>query len=96
MKSFKSVQRWMFAGALAGAMAMVAHCGIGVAHAQSKPKKDKYLIYLSLSYSGNAWQSEAANVVKALAKTPLMTSSLKFVRSSLVRMYKRKFPPTRA
>ncbi len=30
----------------------------------------KFLIYLSLSYSGNAWQSEAANIVKALAATP--------------------------
>lgn len=30
----------------------------------------KYKIYLSLSYSGNAWQSEAANIVKALSKTP--------------------------
>ena len=41
------------------------------AQAQQEPKKkDKYVIYLSLSYSGNAWQSEAANVVKALAKTP--------------------------
>jgi ABC-type sugar transport system, periplasmic component len=37
----------------------------GAAHAQ-----DKYKVYLSLSYSGNAWQSEAANIVKALAKTP--------------------------
>ncbi|MBV9998058.1 MAG: ABC transporter substrate-binding protein [Verrucomicrobia bacterium] len=37
---------------------------------QSVQGKDKYLIYLSLSYSGNAWQSEAANIVKALAATP--------------------------
>lgn len=32
--------------------------------------QDKFKIYLSLSYSGNAWQSEAANIVKALAATP--------------------------
>ena len=32
--------------------------------------QEKYKIYLSLSYSGNSWQSEAANIVKALAKTP--------------------------
>lgn len=38
-----------------------------VVHAQDK---EKYKIYLALSYSGNAWQSEAANIVKALAKTP--------------------------
>jgi ribose transport system substrate-binding protein len=37
----------------------------GAAHAE-----DKFKVYLSLSYSGNAWQSEAANIVKALAKTP--------------------------
>lgn len=30
---------------------------------------EKFKIYLSLSYSGNAWQSEAANIVKALAAT---------------------------
>ncbi|GAD57358.1 substrate-binding domain-containing protein [Limimaricola cinnabarinus] len=36
-----------------------------VAHAQ-----EKFTVYLSLSYSGNAWQSEAANIVKALAQTP--------------------------
>ncbi len=38
----------------------------GKAAAQDK----KIKVYLALSYSGNAWQSEAANVVKALAKTP--------------------------
>jgi ribose transport system substrate-binding protein len=70
MKTLKRVQRWIAAGALMGAVALAANDGIGTANAQAKPKKDKYLIYLSLSYSGNAWQSEAANVVKALAKTP--------------------------
>jgi ribose transport system substrate-binding protein len=30
----------------------------------------KFKIYLSMSYSGNSWQSEAANIVKALAATP--------------------------
>jgi ribose transport system substrate-binding protein len=38
------------------------------APAQAQDKKFK--IYLSLSYSGNNWQSEAANIVKALAATP--------------------------
>ena len=32
--------------------------------------EEKIKIFLSLSYSGNAWQSEAANIVKALAATP--------------------------
>ena len=48
--------------AMATAGALVA----GTASAEDK----KYKIYLSLSYSGNAWQSEAANIVKALAATP--------------------------
>jgi len=51
---------------LAGATAL-ALTAISGASAQDK---EKYKIYLSLSYSGNAWQSEAANIVKALAKTP--------------------------
>ena len=37
----------------------------GAAVAQDK----KFKIYLSLSYSGNSWQSEAANIVKALEYT---------------------------
>lgn len=41
---------------------------VGGANAQDADKKFK--IYLSLSYSGNSWQSEAANIVKALAATP--------------------------
>lgn len=69
MKVSQSVQHWISAGVLAGAVALAGHYGIGTANAQAKPK-DKYVVYLSLSYSGNAWQSEAANVVKALAKTP--------------------------
>jgi ribose transport system substrate-binding protein len=70
MKQFSTIQHWMRAGAVIGALALAAQFGTSAAHAQAKPKKDKYLVYLSLSYSGNAWQSEAANVVKALAKTP--------------------------
>ncbi|CAM5788695.1 sugar ABC transporter substrate-binding protein [Castellaniella caeni] len=38
--------------------------------ATAKTADGKYLIYLSLSYSGNNWQDEAANIVKALAATP--------------------------
>ncbi len=51
----------------AGALAAVFGMATGSASAD-EPKKFK--IFLSLSYSGNAWQSEAANIVKALAKTP--------------------------
>lgn len=43
--------------------------GLSVAPAVAQDG-EKFKIYLSLSYSGNAWQSEAANIVKALAATP--------------------------
>lgn len=32
--------------------------------------EEKFKIYLSLSYSGNDWQTQAANIVKSLAATP--------------------------
>jgi ribose transport system substrate-binding protein len=48
----------LLAAALASALAATAKAD------------DKIKVYLSLSYSGNSWQSEAANVVKALAATP--------------------------
>lgn len=54
-----------FAAAAIGSATMLSG---GAASAQGED--DKFLIYLSLSYSGNAWQSEAANIVKALAQTP--------------------------
>jgi ribose transport system substrate-binding protein len=54
------------------ALLLGATCMAAIQPAQAAPPKDgkKYKIYLSLSYSGNAWQSEAANIVKALAATP--------------------------
>lgn len=70
MEHLKSIAKKARVGVLIGALAVAGYWSIGTANAQAKPNKDKYLIYLSLSYSGNAWQSEAANVVKALAKTP--------------------------
>ncbi len=52
-----------------GTTALLAIAAVtGAASAQDADKK--YKIYLSLSYSGNSWQSEAANIVKALAATP--------------------------
>lgn len=38
-------------------------------HAQAA---EKYKIYLSMSFIGNDWQAEAANMVKAMAKTPAL------------------------
>jgi len=55
-------------GCLLGAAAALGLLAASAGSAQAQEKKLK--IYLSLSYSGNAWQSEAANIVKALAKTP--------------------------
>ncbi|MEJ8569959.1 sugar ABC transporter substrate-binding protein [Microbaculum marinum] len=54
--------------------ALVAVAVVGAASAQDKKK-----IYLSLSYSGNSWQSEAANIVKALAKTPPYNETVELV-----------------
>jgi ribose transport system substrate-binding protein len=51
-------------------MAAAAAGGLLAAAGPSQAQDKKLKIYLSLSYSGNAWQSEAANIVKALAATP--------------------------
>ncbi|WP_424767559.1 sugar ABC transporter substrate-binding protein [Paenibacillus sp. sgz302251] len=43
----------------------------GASNTQNESAPDKkYKIYLNLSYSGNAWQNEAANIIMALAQTP--------------------------
>lgn len=55
--------------AATAAILLGAACIGAVQPADAKDGK-KFKIYLSLSYSGNAWQSEAANIVKALAATP--------------------------
>jgi len=41
----------------------------------------KFKVYLSLSYSGNAWQSEAANIVKALAATPPYDTQMELIEN---------------
>src|SRR3569832_513860 len=57
MKSWKTGWRFLAAGAVArGLMAQG-----GAAHA------DKFNVFLSMSYIGNDWQAEAANMVKAMA-----------------------------
>ncbi|TCT09098.1 sugar ABC transporter substrate-binding protein [Paralcaligenes ureilyticus] len=38
----------------------------------AKAATAKYKIYLSMSYIGNDWQAEAANMVKAMAQTPAL------------------------
>jgi ribose transport system substrate-binding protein len=57
MRSWKTGWRFLAAGAIAlGVMAQA-----GAAHAE------KFKIFLSMSYIGNDWQAEAANMVKAMA-----------------------------
>ncbi|MBK1696146.1 sugar ABC transporter substrate-binding protein [Rhodovibrio salinarum] len=58
------VSTWQRALMAAGAVT------VGLSGPAMAQDDEKFQIYLSLSYSGNSWQSEAANIVKALAKTP--------------------------
>jgi ribose transport system substrate-binding protein len=61
------LRRFVTTGALAAfALGASFFTQAGVAQAA------KYKIYLSMSYIGNDWQAEAANMVKAMAKAPDM------------------------
>ena len=53
----KAGHRWLLAGALAA----------GIAAAPTVNAAQKHKIFLSMSYIGNDWQAEAANMVKAMA-----------------------------
>lgn len=57
-----------FSRSLVAGLSLLAAGTMWSGDTQAQDKKFK--IYLSLSYSGNSWQSEAANIVKALAATP--------------------------
>ena len=50
--------------------ALMGATALATAPSAQAEEQEKFKIYLSLSYSGNAWQSSAANIVKALAATP--------------------------
>ncbi len=43
-------------------------------------KKKKYKIFLNLSYSGNSWSNEAANIIESLAKTPPYDEMVEFTK----------------
>jgi len=63
--------RQFFTGALvAGVIGLGSMAALLACSPQAEAQTKKFKIYLSLSYSGNSWQSEAANIVKALAATP--------------------------
>lgn len=51
----------------------------GATSAEAKTEDGKWLIYLAQSYSGNAWQSETANIIMALAATPPFSDTVKLV-----------------
>jgi ribose transport system substrate-binding protein len=61
---------WKKALSLCTATLCTAALGLSLTAHNAVAQDKKLKIYLSLSYSGNSWQSEAANIVKALAKTP--------------------------
>ena len=59
------MQRWIrWAAAVTCAAALAGLSGWTAPHAVAA---EKYKIYLSMSYIGNDWQAEAANMVKAMA-----------------------------
>ena len=51
-------------------LAMTLATGIVTAATDASAQQKKFKIYLSMSYSGNAWQTETSNLVKAMAATP--------------------------
>ena len=59
------VMRFMFIAVLAAALGL----GFSPGSAVAKTKDGKYLIYYSMSYVGNAWQTEAMNTAVAMSKT---------------------------
>ena len=61
---------WRKALTTLGATLCASVMGLSLVTNTASAEDKKLKIYLSLSYSGNSWQSEAANIVKALAKTP--------------------------
>jgi len=63
------------------ASGIVALGATAVATPASAQAGKKFKVYLSLSYSGNAWQSEAANIVKALAATPPFDQQVELIEN---------------
>lgn len=59
---------------LYGLTALLALSAGAIAHARSK----HYKVFLDMSYSGNIWQAEAANGIKALAATPPYNKEVTF------------------
>src|SRR6476620_8915376 len=62
----KAGHRWLLAGALAA----------GIAAAPTVNAAQKHKVFLSMSYIGNDWQAEAANMVKAMAASKDMADKV--------------------
>jgi len=55
---------------LSRSLLLVTALGLGAGltvHSLTAQAQDKFKIFLSMSYIGNDWQAEAANMVKAMA-----------------------------
>ncbi|RUX44529.1 sugar ABC transporter substrate-binding protein, partial [Mesorhizobium sp. M7A.F.Ca.US.014.04.1.1] len=61
---------WKRKLSLCAAALCTAAVSLSLTAPSASAQDKKFKIYLSMSYSGNSWQSEAANIVKALAATP--------------------------
>ena len=48
-------------------LSAIAGLALGLAAHPGDAKAEKYKVFLSMSYIGNDWQAEAANMVKAMA-----------------------------
>lgn len=57
--------------AAAAAVLAISAAGVSAAQAQAKHK-----IFLSMSYIGNDWQGEAANMIKAMAASKTMADKV--------------------
>lgn len=78
-------RKWKVALSVLGIAALVAGCGSAAGNGGSGNQSSsghssgkKYKVYLDLSYSGNAWQNEGANIIKALAATPPYNKEVEF------------------
>lgn len=63
---------------LVSGLALALHVSASTS-ATAKTADGKWLIYIAQSYSGNAWQSETANIIKALAATPPFNDTVELV-----------------
>lgn len=66
------MERWTHTIRRVGRVALGALCAAALAAAWPAAAAGKYKVYLSMSYVGNDWQTEAANMVKAMAATPAL------------------------